>query len=250
MKTVILVLSLAVSSTALFLSLWRADIVKAGRFELHDADGNVRAKLGFDSDGAPQLIFMSRAGTALAQYEASELGGRITLRDSNGKPRVMIPVGEAGASMVLTDAEGKMIAVLQDWNSNGPKFTLNDQKSKASVQMVMHKGVPGVVLVDGSGEMRARFALAEGVNPTLDLNDEAGKGAFVASVYKQGTAVYVGGPGEKSGSVLIGVKRDMGSEFMLKDQEDRVRLGMFATTEYGAQMNILDPAGGAIWKAR
>ena len=51
-----------VMQTATAASARPADVIAAGRFELHDASGKLRAELAMSGDGGPALFFFDSAG--------------------------------------------------------------------------------------------------------------------------------------------------------------------------------------------
>ena len=87
------------------------DVLRAGRFEVVDAAGKVRASLGLGTDGTPLLAVYDAAGKARAGMTVLPDGSpALGLRDAAGKRRAVMMVDRDGSpALDLRDAEEKVI---------------------------------------------------------------------------------------------------------------------------------------------
>ena len=95
-----------------------AEVVRANRFELVDAEGNVRAELGFTSIGVARLMLFDETSPRVLIFGGSEDGGpsiiladqkapRLTLElEDNDSPVIVLQNYREGESLVLRPEQG------------------------------------------------------------------------------------------------------------------------------------------------
>jgi len=120
-----------------------AKVVRAERFEVVDAKGEVPAVLAVREDGTPYLALFDadeevRAILAVLPSATPDL----YLCDADGKPRASLAVWEDGPSLRLRDAKGKDRAVLGTTSTKTIKTGVVHQRPESSL-----------VLLDKDGEV-------------------------------------------------------------------------------------------------
>jgi len=165
-----------------------AKVVRAERFEVVDAKGEVRAVLAVREDGTPHLALFDADGQVRAIVAVLPSGTPdLYLCDADGKPRASLAVWEDGPSLTLRDAKGKDRATLElsrDW---GPILWLDDAAGKTRLELGLGlpDGNPILSLADKEGTTRATLGatstktLATGVvhqrpESSLVLSDKEG----------------------------------------------------------------------------
>jgi hypothetical protein len=86
--------------------------VKAGRFEVVDANGQVRALLGISGAG-PGFCVYDEKGKVRAQLTVTKDGPRFTLADEIGSPRVAVLVNKNVAGVGILDEKGRVLRELK-----------------------------------------------------------------------------------------------------------------------------------------
>jgi hypothetical protein len=167
-------------------------VVQAQRFDLLDANGTLRARLGVDADNdsAGLTVFDSngqaRASIALGGDTAviqtlSPQGGRATLS--------ALPTGVVGVGMV--DPSGASRAGIGLASDGNPVVEVGrnlQSQPSARVQLTdLPDGTVGLGLVDQSGRPRAGLALAADGTPGLLLLDASSRPRVVAGLGADGT---------------------------------------------------------------
>ena len=108
------------------------DVLRAGRFEVVDAAGKVRASLGLGTDGTPLLAVYDAAGKARAGMIMLPDGSpALFLYDAAGKARAGVMVLPDGSpALGLRDAAGKRRAVMMVDRDGSPALDLRDAEEK------------------------------------------------------------------------------------------------------------------------
>jgi len=81
--------------------------IRAGQFELADADGNVHAGLAMTKDG-PQIYLSDEDGKVRATLTATKGSSGLCLFDENGKARASLEFNSNGPGLLMFDENGKL----------------------------------------------------------------------------------------------------------------------------------------------
>ena len=110
-----------------------AEVVRAQRFELVNAEGEVLAVLGLGAAGRPGL----------------------TLWDEKGEGRAALSLGPGGRpAIMLYDEKGELRAVLGLVRDGGPAIELFDEKGETRATLaLLADGTPALSLSDEKGEV-------------------------------------------------------------------------------------------------
>jgi len=123
-------------------------IVSAQAFHLVDADGNVRGRLDFNAQGAPNLSLLDKDGQATIGVTP------------DGQPCLLLGRGDSGTAM-LTAVQGGIYLGITGQGGGGLTLTAGD-------------GHVGLILMSG-GKSRAVLSLAPDGSASLTLADKDGK---------------------------------------------------------------------------
>lgn len=138
-----------------------ADVVRGERFELVDADGNVRATLAFDGEGGePRLVMLGREDGALlvlglAAHEGQRRAGlHLEVDDPGGDgfsvADVDVHAGGACFSAGRSDEEHLSLQVHEE--GSALVFTRGDEDPATLVEVSAGKDTPQIVGRRPSGE--------------------------------------------------------------------------------------------------
>jgi hypothetical protein len=142
------------------------DVVQAGRFEVVDAAGRVRATLGVSAEeGKARLVLFDAAGKGDAWLEVSP----------HGSP-----------SLMLFDPIGMGHAALEAVLPGNPNLTLSDAAGQRAVLTVLPNGIPRLVLFDAAEKQRAALEVRPDGSPNLELYDAAWKSRVHLGMQKDG----------------------------------------------------------------
>jgi len=123
-------------------------VIRAGRFELVDANGEVRAYLEAAKDGATLFLFSETASATLSVREKQ--GPELSLLDRSGKGgegHAMLSAGKGHAAgkgysaLLLSGGNGETYATLSA-NEDGTSLGLNRGTGVCSVMLSTQKGLP------------------------------------------------------------------------------------------------------------
>lgn len=134
------------------------DVVRARRFELVDAEGRMRAALGFLVTGDPALRLFDAAGNTQAQLSVDDEGNlALVLCDAAEKPRASLMVLDDGVpGLFLYDAAGEEQAQLSVPADGGPGLWLRGAAGGTRALLcVPADGGPALRLYDAKGTGRA-----------------------------------------------------------------------------------------------
>jgi hypothetical protein len=171
------------------------DSVRARRFELVDARGEVRAVLGTQADsGAPGFLVSDSAGRPrVALHVSPEDAPAFDLLDATGAPRVHVALGEDG-SPVLTlfgATENPAQALLTVSNEGAAHLRLAQADGHTRLFCSLQPdGTPYLSLMDGEGRPKLSCALPGG-NPALLMLDTEGRPRAVMSVTREDGPQFV-----------------------------------------------------------
>ena len=111
------------------------EVVAADRFELVDAEGEVRAVLGFDAEGTVGLF----------------------LRDAKGRLRAGLSQDAEQVALFLRDEEETIRVGIAQYAHGGGGFALHGAESKGAAVMYLKDRLGSFTLYDAEGEATARF---------------------------------------------------------------------------------------------
>jgi hypothetical protein len=163
--------------------------VRARRFELVDARGEVRAVLGTQADnGAPGFLVSDSTGRPrIALHVSAEDAPAFDLLDASGGPRVHVALGTDGAPVVtLFGATEKPAQVVLTVTADGAahlRLAQADGHTRLFCSL-QADGTPYLSLMDGQGRPKLSCALPGG-NPALLMLDSEGRPRAVMSVTRE-----------------------------------------------------------------
>lgn len=207
----------------------------AGRLELVDRNGRIRAALGM-----------------------TDIGPALLLVDEEGKTRVSLRSTATGSSLKLYDAIGRMEGGAFEVNASSHEFRLHDQSGKVRTGLVVSDEGPGIILADASGKPRISLDLRGGSGIsilgstgrqglTLDVDDNNNPRVLLydSSLKQLRTELIAGGLGvyDTSGSRQITLSSGNGGpQLFLRDPAGRVRASLFVS-ETGPLLALSDANG-------
>jgi hypothetical protein len=138
-------------------------VVRAHRFELVDATGEVRAVLGFSQAGDPALLMLEEAKPAVI-LQVSNQYADLSLLDADTQSRVTLTVTRDGdwSGLKMADGDGRPRAVF-GLAINGEDGVSEERECS-----------PFVHLLGGDKRLRAGFEIGPGEVPSLCLRDREG----------------------------------------------------------------------------
>jgi len=171
------------------------DNVRARRFELVDARGNVRAVLGTQSDnGAPGFLVSDSAGRPrIALHVSPEDAPAFDLLDASGAPRVHVALDAEGAPLVTLfgPPERPSQALLGVGSDGSAHLRLVQPDGRTRLFFSLQPdGTPYLALMDTEGRPKLSLALPGG-NPALLMLDADGRPRAVMSVTREDGPQFV-----------------------------------------------------------
>jgi hypothetical protein len=166
-----------------------ADNVRARRFELVDARGEVRAVLGTQADnGAPGFLVSDRAGRPrLALHVSPDDAPAFDLLDATGAPRVHVALGDDGAPVLTlfgaTEKPAQALLTVSNEGAAHLRLAQADGHTRLFCSL-QPDGTPYLSLMDGQGRPKLSCALPGG-NPALLMLDAEGRPSAVMSVTRE-----------------------------------------------------------------
>jgi hypothetical protein len=106
------------------------NVIRAGKFELVDASGTVRAALGSDSAGRSALAFGNEKNPRIVLALDSAGGSALVLCDQNGKGRVLLALSGSGEPDLELYDQNDTSRVMLGLDTSGPMLYLCDQNGK------------------------------------------------------------------------------------------------------------------------
>jgi hypothetical protein len=154
-------------------------VVRAGRFELADKKGNVRAVLGLDPDGEPRLALADESGQILAtvglemDYNAPKNKlPRVRFLDRTGRPRTEIGLNRMGDPVILLkNPRGGTVFSLTGTDKTGTELLLMDEMGRPRIIQNINRNGTTMSFIDEGGKMRAGLGLKPDGNPGLIFSD-------------------------------------------------------------------------------
>lgn len=132
------------------------EVVWGRQFILVDTEGNKRAELGTDSDGASILSFFDAAGRLRTELGSTRAGtGLLRIRSRGGTTRFSVQLTRQGALASFFAANGTRIAGFGANEDGHPHVVLNDAESGEPRLSLVLDEEPKVVLLDDEGEEAA-----------------------------------------------------------------------------------------------
>ncbi len=156
------------------------EVIRAGRFEVVDDGGKVRAILGAQNETAG-LMLLDGNGQNVAELAVSdEFGGTtLSLYDLRGSLRVSLDLDHEGSpTLGLYDLAGESRVSLGIAEGNTPVFDFTGPYGEARMSFeVDEDGLPSFVLMDGNGNDRASIRVDRKGNPFIEFFDADGRPA-------------------------------------------------------------------------
>jgi hypothetical protein len=155
-------------------------VVRAGRFELADQKGNIRAVLGLNPDGEPRLALANESGQILATI-GLELDYKFTkdkiptvrFLDRGGKVRSEMSLNRAGDPLIiLRNERGGTIVSLTGTDKTGTEFLLMDENGVPRMVQNINRNGSNLSFFDEAGKVRAGLGLKNNGDPSLVFSDE------------------------------------------------------------------------------
>ncbi|HEV7499491.1 MAG TPA: hypothetical protein VGQ33_05775 [Vicinamibacteria bacterium] len=165
------------------------DTVRARRFELVDARGEVRAVLGTQADnGAPGFLISDREGRPrMALHVSPDDTPAFDLLDATGAPRVHVALGDDGAPVVTlfgsTENPAQALLTVTGEGAAHLRLTQADGRTRLFCSL-QADGTPYLSLMDAEGRPKLSCALPGG-NPALLMLDTEGRPRAVMSVTRE-----------------------------------------------------------------
>jgi len=161
-----------------------AQVVRAQRFEVVDAEGRVRVLLSMGPDGqVPSLTLHDEKGDIRACLWTHPDGSTsLTLCDEKGATRASLSTHTDGSPiLMLHDEKGATRASLGTHPDGRPILMLHDEKGevRASLWTPPH-GSPSLSLHDTKGDIRASLGTHPDGKTRLMLHDEKGEVIWMA----------------------------------------------------------------------
>jgi hypothetical protein len=163
--------------------------VRARRFELIDAKGEVRAVLGTQSDsGAPGFLVSDAAGRPrIALHVSPDDAPAFDLLDQTGAPRVHVALGTDGAPVLTlfgpTERPAQALVTVSPEGAAQVRLVQADGHTRLFCSL-QPDGTPYLSLMDGDGRPKVSCALPGG-NPALLMLDGEGRPRAVMSVTRE-----------------------------------------------------------------
>ena len=153
------------------------DVVKARRFEVVDAAGEVRAVLDVTKDISGLALFGAAGKGSVGLAVAPDGSSGLALRDAARKRRLSLAVDPDGTpSMGLSDAAGMFqVSLSADPNGSiGLALAAAPRKPMGFLGVLPNKKGLGLGLLDEAGKLRMWLAVYPDGAPHLILMDTAG----------------------------------------------------------------------------
>jgi hypothetical protein len=166
----------------------RARAVEAESFVLRDAQGNVRAVLGFQDGNAVALTLKSAAGEDRVAVTVRGDGTSLVRALDRGKAGVELGSRTDGTGVTVLDRGGRTRAAIAVSGDGRAAVTLGESSTKDRVRLSLTPtGAAGLRFLDAGGtEHVALTADGEGT-PELVLSDVAGRPRTTLDVAVDGT---------------------------------------------------------------
>ena len=130
-----------------------AEVVKAKRFEVVDAQGRVRAALGFTEDGKQVLNLSDEAENVRASLRLAPDGSPVLgMRDAAGKAQIMLAMTKEGQMLGMSDGAGNLQAQLFAQSDGQSALILHDQNNPRAILALESDG-PSLKLYDKDGKV-------------------------------------------------------------------------------------------------
>jgi hypothetical protein len=171
------------------------DSVRARRFELVDAKGEVRAVLGTQADsGAPGFLVSDSAGRPrVALHVSAEDAPAFDLLDATGAPRVHVALALDGAPVLTlfgpTERPAQALLTVTTEGAAHLRLAQPDGHTRLFCSL-QPDGTPYLSLMDGDGRPKLSCALPGG-NPALLMLDTEGRPRAVMSVTREDGPQFV-----------------------------------------------------------
>jgi hypothetical protein len=150
--------------------------IKAGAFEVVDAEGKTRARLGMTKSGGVGLRLLNKTGTRRLQAEMESSGAvGFTCFSAAGRPAVMLMRSSKGIpSLIYANEKGVPLTILNRIN-NAAYFSMRDENGKNRVGLAARPDHSGVFLNSPDGKLHMAHAVLKDGTPVIKITDKNGK---------------------------------------------------------------------------
>lgn len=219
----------------------------AGRFELVDRTGKIRAALGM-TDIGPALLLVDERGTTRVSLNTTATGSSLKLYDAVGETEGgAFEVDASSRQFRLYDKSGKIRAGLLA-GDKGPALLLADAGGKPRISLDLEEGSqPGLSIFGSTGKPGLELGVDDRNNPEVLLYDSS---SILRTQLTAGDPAYTGKvrPGlylrDPSGRirVFLYVPETGDPFFALSDPAGHHRTSLYVS-ETGSIFALADPAG-------
>ena len=217
-------LALILFSSVLLMAQSRQDgPLTAGRFELVDRTGKIRAALGMTASG-PALLLVDEKGATRVSLNTTETGSSLKLYDAFGEIEGgAFEVDASSRQFRLYDKPGKIRAGLLV-GSDGPALLLADAGGKPRISLDVEEE-PGLSIIGSTGNIGLALSVDGKNNPEVLLYDSSAK------LRTELTA----GDAFRSGNTWPGL--------FLHDPAGRIRVALFVSEKGDPLFSIINTDG-------
>lgn len=154
------------------------EVIRARRFELVNAQGEVQAVLGSlgDATGLVLAATGKPEGPSAILHLTADGEARLQLAAADGKASALIKVSEEGGAIALRGRNAAAGAALTVMPDGSPRLALLDKENRPRAELsFMPDGTTRLTMSDSNGEGRAALRVGGDGSPVLSLLDKAGK---------------------------------------------------------------------------
>jgi hypothetical protein len=219
----------------------------AGRFELVDRAGKVRAALGMTEIG-PALLLIDERGTTRVSLNTTATGSSLKLYDAFGEREGgAFEVDASTREFRLHDKSGKIRAGL-NIGSNGPALLLVDADEKPRLRLLAGSEGPALELADPAGKTRISLDLEEGSQPGISMFGSTGKPGLLLGIDNRNNSELL----LYDSSLILRTQLTAGDPLYtgkvrpglyLRDPSGRVRVFLYVPETGEPQVLLSDSAG-------
>ncbi len=230
-------------------------VIQAGTFEVIDADGNVRIRLGYE-EAYDQCFALFMDDREIARLQASYTGSldssNIMMMSPGGRQNIDlfsapvsngITVFEAGggdiSAELWSDTGGKGLTFFDGSRANNKITMIYREELGPYIYLTGDEGTQAYISVDNPTSGMSEISLMQGIGGS----DETGTRLFYMDDY-WGTAVMEDGVIRGMWSI-----EDRGDTSLYLDNYDGARLLLMNDEDYGPAVILGDEDGDLVWDA-
>jgi hypothetical protein len=165
---------LAVGGAALWLAP-KGGVIEARGFAVVNADGRLRALLGYEREGGPGGVATWGADGKpdVMIGDMAPQGAGVICYGGAGEQRAILGVDSLGEGLlVLKDAQDRwLVHINSNMNDEGPGLSVRDHSGQPSLNLGTNNGRAGFWLVDADNFIRGALSLGPAGPAALELGD-------------------------------------------------------------------------------